>query len=289
MSSSFELSLRVRAGFQLAAWFGRHPGLALAAAYLLLNAVAVLFPEWLTRYDPLAADPLSAQLGSSAGHWLGTDQLGRDVFARVVYGARYSLSISVAAIAIASVAGTVLGLLAGLARGALDELITRFLDVVSAFPELLLALVLISFTGRGSVNLMIALGVAAIPNFARVVRAQTFVVTGSGFVEQAKTIGLAPWRLVWRHVLPHAIAQVPVLATIGLGTVIIGTSGLSFLGMGPQPPNPEWGLMLADGRNYLYDAWWIAVWPGVAITLAVIAVNALGAYWQAYFERGEIL
>lgn len=289
MSSPFELSLRVRAGFQLAAWFGRHPGLALAAAYLLLNAVAVLFPEWLTRYDPLAADPLSAQLGSSAGHWLGTDQLGRDVFARVVYGARYSLSISVAAIAIASVAGTVLGLLAGLARGALDELITRFLDVVSAFPELLLALVLISFTGRGSVNLMIALGVAAIPNFARVVRAQTFVVTGSGFVEQAKTIGLAPWRLVWRHVLPHAIAQVPVLATIGLGTVIIGTSGLSFLGMGPQPPNPEWGLMLADGRNYLYDAWWIAVWPGVAITLAVIAVNALGAYWQAYFERGEIL
>ncbi|MEW6346425.1 MAG: ABC transporter permease [Paraburkholderia sp.] len=288
MSVPLELPSRSRAGLRAAGWVAAHPGLTLAALYLILNIVAVFAPEWLTRYDPLAADPVSAQLGSSTEHWLGTDQLGRDIFARVVYGARYSLSISAAAIGVATLAGTVLGLLAGLARGWLDELITRFLDVVSAFPDLLLALMLISFTGPGPVNLLFALGVASVPRFARVVRAQTFVVAESGYVEQAKTFGLAPWVLVWRHVLPHAIAQVPVLATIGLGTAIIGTSGLSFLGMGPQPPAAEWGLMLAEGRNYLYNAWWIAVWPGVAITLAVVAVNALGGYWQARFERREL-
>jgi peptide/nickel transport system permease protein len=286
-SPSLDLPYRTRAGFRAAGWVWRHPGLALAAAYLILNAIAVFAPAWLTHYDPLAADPLSAQLGSSAEHWLGTDQLGRDIFARVVYGARYSLSISAAAIAVATLAGTVLGLVAGLARGWLDELITRFLDVVSAFPDLLLALMLISFTGPGSVNLVFALGVASVPRFARVVRAQTFVVAESGYVEQARTLGLAPTVLIWRHVLPHAIAQVPVLATIGLGTAIIGTSGLSFLGMGPQPPTAEWGLMLAEGRNYLYNAWWIAVWPGLAITGAVVAVNALGGHWQARFERRQ--
>jgi peptide/nickel transport system permease protein len=287
MSVPAELPYRSHAGLRAANWVSRHPGLMLAALYLLLNVVAVVAPGWLTRYDPLAADPVSAQLGSSAEHWLGTDQLGRDMFARVVYGARYSLSISAAAIAVATLAGTLLGLIAGLARGWLDELVTRFLDVVSAFPDLLLALMLISFTGPGPVNLLFALGVASVPRFARVVRAQTFVVAESGYVEQAKTFGLAPWVLIWRHVLPHAIAQVPVLATIGLGIAITGTSALSFLGMGPQPPAAEWGLMLAEGRNYLYNAWWIAVWPGVAITLAVIAVNALGGYWQARFERRE--
>ncbi|KAF1023366.1 MAG: Glutathione transport system permease protein GsiD [Paracidovorax wautersii] len=269
------------------AWALRHPGLVLAAAYLVLAAIATVAPAWLTGYDPLAADPLAAQFGSSAEHWLGTDQLGRDIYARIVHGARYSLLISAGAMLLATVAGTVLGLLAGLARGALDEFITRFLDVVSAFPDLLLALMLISFTGAGTVNLVFALGVASVPRFARVVRAQTFVVTESGYVEQARTLGLSPWVLVWRHVLPHAVAQVPILATIGLGTAIIGTAGLSFLGMGPQPPAAEWGLMLAEGRNYLYNAWWIAVWPGVAITLTVIAVSALGRYWQARFEGRE--
>ncbi|MFT4192762.1 MAG: ABC transporter permease [Comamonas sp.] len=265
-------------------WALRHPGLLAAAVFLALVATAALAPALLTAYDPLAADPIAAQLSSSAEHWLGTDQLGRDIYARVVHGARYSLLISTAAMLLATVAGTVLGLLAGLARGALDELITRFLDVVSAFPDLLLALMLISFTGAGTANLIFALGVASVPRFARVVRGQTFVVAESGYVEQARTLGLAPWVLVWRHVLPHAIAQVPILATIGLGSTIIGAAGLSFLGMGPQPPAAEWGLMLAEGRNYLYNAWWIAAWPGLAITLTVISVSALGRHWQARFE-----
>ncbi|NIG17926.1 ABC transporter permease [Pantoea sp. Al-1710] len=256
----------------------------LAILYLVLLAVAVIAPGVLTHSDPLLADPVNAQLAPSAAHWLGTDQLGRDLLTRVIYGSRYSLLISVAAMALAVLFGTLLGLIAALARGVIDELLSRAVDVISAFPDLLLALMLIAFTGPGTNNLIIALGVASVPRFARVVRAQTYAVMTSGYVEQARTFGLSRFTLITRHILPHAIAQVPALATLGLGTAIIGTAGLSFLGMGPQPPTAEWGLMLAEGRNYLRNAWWIAVWPGVFITLTVIAVNTLGRHWQARFE-----
>lgn len=255
-----------------------------AILFLLLVALAVVAPHWLTHSDPLLADPVNAQLPPSAQHWLGTDQLGRDLLTRVIYGSRYSLLISVAAMALAVICGTLLGLTAALARGVVDELLSRAVDVISAFPDLLLALMLIAFTGPGTNNLIIALGVASVPRFARVVRAQTYSVMTSGYVEQARTFGLSRYTLIVRHILPHAIAQVPALATLGLGTAIIGTAGLSFLGMGPQPPTAEWGLMLAEGRNYLRNAWWIAVWPGAFITLTVIAVNTLGRYWQARFE-----
>ena len=255
-----------------------------AILFLIVLAIAVIAPQWLAHSDPLLADPVNAQLPPSAQHWLGTDQLGRDLLTRVIYGSRYSLLISVAAMALAVVFGTLLGLAAALARGVVDELLSRAVDVISAFPDLLLALMLIAFTGPGTNNLIIALGVASVPRFARVVRAQTYSVMTSGYVEQARTFGLSRFTLITRHILPHAIAQVPALATLGLGTAIIGTAGLSFLGMGPQPPTAEWGLMLAEGRNYLRNAWWIAVWPGVFITLTVIAVNTLGRYWQARFE-----
>ncbi|PYG49157.1 peptide/nickel transport system permease protein [Pantoea sp. AG1095] len=255
-----------------------------AILFLIVLSIAVIAPQWLAHSDPLLADPVNAQLPPSAQHWLGTDQLGRDLLSRVIYGSRYSLLISVAAMALAVVFGTLLGLVAALARGVVDELLSRAVDVISAFPDLLLALMLIAFTGPGTNNLIIALGVASVPRFARVVRAQTYSVMTSGYVEQARTFGLSRFTLITRHILPHAIAQVPALATLGLGTAIIGTAGLSFLGMGPQPPTAEWGLMLAEGRNYLRNAWWIAVWPGVFITLTVIAVNTLGRYWQARFE-----
>jgi len=258
-----------------------------AIIFLFLVLLAVVAPQWLAHSDPLLADPLNAQLPPSAQHWLGTDQLGRDLLTRVIYGSRYSLLISVAAMALAVLFGTLLGLAAALSRGVIDELLSRTVDVISAFPDLLLALMLIAFTGPGTSNLIIALGVASVPRFARVVRAQTLRVMTSGYVEQARTFGLSRFTLILRHILPHAIAQVPALATLGLGTAIIGTAGLSFLGMGPQPPTAEWGLMLAEGRNYLRNAWWIAVWPGVFITLTVIAVNTLGRYWQARFEGGE--
>ncbi len=262
----------------------REAGVIAASVFVALVAVAVVWPGLVAGQSPLAADPLAAQLAPGAAHWFGTDHLGRDIFARVVHGARYSLLIGVSAIAIASVFGSLLGLLAGLARGIVDEAISRFLDVVSAFPDLLLALVLISFTGPGTVNLIFALGVASIPRFARMVRSQTFVIARSGHVEQARTFGLKPATLAVRHILPHAVAQVPILATIGLGTTIIGAAALSFLGMGPQPPAPEWGAMLSEGRNYLRNAWWIGAFPGLAITLTVIAVTVIGQRWQRSFE-----
>ncbi|MGI6245654.1 MAG: ABC transporter permease [Pseudochelatococcus sp.] len=262
----------------------REAGVLLAGAFLLVVSAAAIRPDLLTGYDPIAANPLAAQLPPGGAHWFGTDHLGRDVFSRVLHGARYSLLIGASAIGIAMVVGSLLGLLSGLARGLVDEAITRFLDVVSAFPDLLLALVLISFTGPGTVNLIFALGVASVPRFARVVRSQTFIIAESGYVEQARTFGLPRFTLVTRHILPHAIAQVPILATIGLGTAIIGSAGLSFLGMGPQAPTPEWGAMLSEGRNYLRNAWWIGAWPGVAITLTVIAVSVIGRRWQRAFE-----
>ncbi|MBP2511241.1 peptide/nickel transport system permease protein [Agrobacterium tumefaciens] len=285
MSISFDAPLSATGRLrQIASRLLARPSLTLASLFLLLVATATLWPQFVTAANPLLADPLQAQLPPSAEHWFGTDHLGRDVFSRVIYGARYSILIGVSAIAIAALAGSFLGLVAGLARGVIDELISRFLDVVSSFPDLLLALVLISFTGPGTVNLIFALGVASVPRFARVVRAQTFVIARSGYVEQAKTFGLGRLTLVTRHILPHAIAQVPILATIGLGSTIIQAAGLSFLGMGPQPPTPEWGAMLAEARNYLRVAWWIGVWPGVAITLTVIAISILGKRWQLAFE-----
>ncbi|SCX29320.1 Glutathione transport system permease protein GsiD [Agrobacterium sp. DSM 25558] len=274
---------QARTGRVLRAAISR-PGLVIASLFLVLVFVATFWPQALTSSDPIMADPLQSQMPPSAAHWFGTDHLGRDVFSRVVHGARYSILIGVSAVAVAAIFGSLLGILAGLIRGVVDEVITRALDVVSSFPDLLLALVLISFTGPGTVNLIFALGIASVPRFARMVRAQTFVIAKSGYLEQAKTFGLTPGVLVLRHILPHAIAQVPILATIGLGTTIIQASGLSFLGMGPQPPAPEWGAMLAEARNYLRVAWWIGVWPGIAITLTVISISVVGRHWQAAFD-----
>ena len=265
-----------------------HIGLLFPAAILVFIASAVAFPRAFTALDPLIADPLQSLQPPNATHWFGTDQLGRDVFARVIYGARYSVLIGLGVVGISSIIGSTLGLVSGLWRGIVDEIISRFLDIISAFPSLLLALALIAFIGPGTTNLICALGIASIPRYARVIRTQLRLVVRSGYVEQAVTFGISPLTLLWRHVLPHALTQLPVLATTGLGTALIAASGMSFIGMGPRPPIPEWGAMLADGHNYLRIAWWASVWPGVFITLTVVAINALARRWQAVFEgRGN--
>lgn len=259
-------------------------GLA-AALVLAVVLVAALAPTALIRLDPLAADPLAALAPPSAEHLAGTDSLGRDVLARIVHGARYSLVIGVAATALAAVGGILLGLLAGSGSRVLDTVVARAFDVLASFPEILLALVLIAFTGPGLGNLIVAIGVAGIPRFARVVRSQTQLVRTSGYVEQARTFGLGGARLALRHVLPNALGVVPVLATIGLGSAIIGAAGLSFLGLGPQPPAPEWGAMLAENRNYLRVAWWGAVFPGLAVVITVVSATVLGRAIQRHLER----
>ncbi|GAB2577674.1 peptide ABC transporter permease [Paractinoplanes abujensis] len=258
-------------------------GVAAAAGFLVLALVAAVLPGLLAG-DPLAADPLHVLEAPSAAHWFGTDQLGRDVFDRVVHGARHSLLIGVVATLIAVTAGLLLGLLAGLSHKYADEALSRSFDALSAFPLLLLALLFVAVAGPGTVGLVVAIGIATLPHYARVVRSQTFVVRQAAYVTHAVAFGPSRIRLVLRHVLPNVLGPVPILAVIGLGEAILAAAGLSFLGMGPQPPSPEWGAMLSEGRGYLSVAWWTTVLPGVVVTLLVISLTVVGRHLQRRFE-----
>jgi peptide/nickel transport system permease protein len=206
------------------------------------------------------------------------------VFTRTVYGARYSLFIGAVSTLLSVLAGGLLGLLAGLAPRAVDEVISRALDVLSSFPEILLALLFIAFTEPGIPSLILAIALAFAPRYGRIVRAQTLLVRRAGYVEQAVTIGLSRARLAWRHIVPNVLGPLPILATIGLATAVVNASALSFLGLGPQPPSPEWGAMLSESRNYLRVAWWSAILPGATLTVTVIALTAVGRRLQARFE-----
>ena len=258
-------------------------GVAAATGFLTLALTAAAVPG-LFAGDPLAADPLHVLEAPSAAHWFGTDQLGRDVLDRVVHGARHSLAIGVAATLLAVTAGVLLGMLAGLAHRFADEALSRSFDALSAFPLLLLALLFVAIAGPGTAGLIGAIGIATLPYHARVVRSQTLLVRQAGYVTQAVAFGGSRTRLVLRHVLPNVLGPVPILAVIGLGEAILAAAGLSFLGMGPQPPSPEWGAMLSEGRDYLGIAWWASLLPGVVVTLTVISLTVVGRRLQRRFE-----
>ncbi|SEE37113.1 peptide/nickel transport system permease protein [Pseudomonas coleopterorum] len=252
------------------------PGLALAGAFVLLLVVAAIAPSLLTSIDPLDAVARQAYRAPDALHWLGTDENGRDVLSRLIHGVRPSLLLGLAATAMGLALGTLLGVAAGLGPRWLDAAVMRSVDVLLAFPDLLLALVIITFFGQGTLNLIIAVGIASVPRYARLVRAQTQVVRGAGYVEAATTLGLGRAAVIGRHVLPNAIKPVLILATIGIGGNITAGAALSFLGFGAPPPAPEWGTMLAIGRNFLANAWWLVAWPALAITCTVISITAIG-------------
>lgn len=251
----------------------------LAWGVLAVLALAVVVPGWLAPADPLDATARLAYQAPNAAHWLGTDENGRDVLSRLIHGARPSLLIGFAATVLAVVIGTVLGLLAGLAPARLDNLLMRGVDVLLAFPDLLLALVIITLFGQGTLNLILAVGIAAVPRYARLVRAQTRIIRRAAFVEAAITLGQSPLKVVVRHVLPNAVQPLLILATLGLGGAITAGAALSFLGFGAPPPAPEWGGMLAIGRSFLANAPWLVAWPALAITLTVISISAIGRDW----------
>jgi len=257
----------------------------LAAATLALAALAALAPDLLAGGDPLHTDLPAAHRPPSPAHPLGTDQLGRDVFTRIVHGARLSLLIGVAATALAVAIGVGLGLVAGIGGRFVDAVASRVFDLLGAFPEILLALVLIAFTGTGTANLVLAIGIAAAPRFARVMRAETRAVRGSEYVAQAGLLTRSRPRVVVRHILPNALRSLPVVITLGLGTSILGAAALSFLGFGPQPPEPEWGSMLAEAHGDLRVAWWSVAFPGAAVTVVVLATTVLGRHAGHRFER----
>lgn len=259
-------------------------GLWVPAAIALVVLVGTLVPGLITSHSPLESDPRKVLQAPSFEHLFGTDQIGRDLFARVVYGARYSLSIGVGSILLAAILGILIGTISGLAPKIVDEAITRFLDVINAFPEVLLALVVIAIVGPGPVNVVVAIGVASVPRFARVVRSQVFVLRHSGWVEVATTQGISYPRRVIKHIVPNVLGPVVVLGTIGTGTALIAAAGLSFLRLGPQPPTPEWGSMLSESRDYVQLGWWLGVFPGLAILVTVGVITVLGRRLQRRFE-----
>ncbi|NYF11048.1 peptide/nickel transport system permease protein [Leifsonia sp. AK011] len=257
------------------------PAVVAASLVLAILVVAAAFPGVFTPLDPLKADAAASLIPPSAAHPFGTDQSGRDVFARVVYGARYSLIVGVGASAVALLSGLVVGVTAGLAPKGVDGVIAKVIAIAMSFPEFLLALIVIAIIGPGQGSLLVALAIAAAPAYARVARSQTLVVRNSGYVRAARTLGVAPAVTIVRHVVPNTLGPLLVMATIGVGTSIVAAAGLSFLGLGPAAPAPEWGVILADGRNFLDRAWWIALFPGIVITVTVISVSVVGRFLQS--------
>ncbi len=247
-------------------------GIGVLAAYAVLTAVG---PP-LLHYDPIAQALNDARLPPSPAHWLGTDQLGRDELVRLMYGARYSLTIGLAAVLLGLAVGVPLGAISGYFGGWADLLLQRLTDVLLSFPGFLLALSLVAVVGIGLRNVIIAVGVSAIPAFIRLVRASALSVREQPFVESARAAGVPTRRIVVRYVVANSLAPVIVQATLYLGTAILVAAGLGFLGLGVQPPTPEWGTMLGEARNDIFANPNLATFPGLAIFLAVLAFNLLG-------------
>lgn len=264
-----------RLRFPVLRQLARHPGVVIGGLLLLAMVVCALFAPALTPYDP--ADPAARPLlppGSS--HLMGTDNLGRDVFSRVLYGAQLSLSLGVVAVIVGATAGTTIGLVAGVFGGWIDMALMRFVDALMTFPGLLLALAIAAALGPDLRNAMIAVGVAWTPSFARMVRASVLQVRATVYVEAARAIGCGQAQLIVRHILPNSLTPIIVLSILGLAGAILAGSALSFLGLGPQPPTPEWGAMLSQSRQFMRLAWWTMAFPGLAITITILAANLLG-------------
>ncbi|GAA1381865.1 ABC transporter permease [Pseudonocardia kongjuensis] len=260
------------------------PGLVVAVAVVLLVLTAAFVPGLLAPGDPAIGDTADRMLPPGPGHLFGTDHLGRDVWTRVVHGASLSLQATVIAVSVALIAGGLIGLVAGFAGGWVDEVLMRIVDVLLAIPAILLSLALITALGFGTVKVAIAVGIASVASFARVMRAETLRVRRSLYVEAARAVGTRRHVTLLRHVLPNAAGPVAVLAVLEFGLAILAISALSFLGYGAPPPASEWGSLVADGRNYLAVAWWMCAMPGLVIAATVLSVNrisrALDGEWR---------
>jgi len=250
-------------------------GLALSLLILLTAVLWAVVPGAFTGYDPMAGETSEALQGPSFTHLFGTDQLGRDNYARLVYGSRLSLQAIVMAVAIALCVGSLFGLLAGFFGGAADTVIMRVVDLLLSIPSLLLSLALITVLGPGTTNVAIAVGLASVASFARLMRAEVMRVRTATYVEAAAAVGARRSQILVRHVLPNSTGPVLAMAALELGGAVLAVSSLSFLGYGAQPPTPEWGSLISAGRDYMATAWWLTVLPGVVVTAIVLAANRL--------------
>lgn len=251
-------------------------GATLGGCVFALIVAAALAAPMLAPYNPVQLNVSASLTPPGRQHWLGTDQFGRDILSRIIYGARVSVAMGFVAVSISVVAGSVLGMLAGFYLRGVDLLISRLVDVMLAFPGILLALVIIAVLGPNLGSAMVAVGVSGMPVFIRVVRSATLSVRELQYVEAARVCGCGDMRIVFRHILPNVSAPVIVLVTLGIPSAIIAGAALSFLGLGIRPPTPDWGAMLSDGRAFMSTAWWLSTFPGLAIVLIVMAINLFG-------------
>ena len=250
----------------------------LGLGILVILVLLALFADVIADYDTVVIKQnLANRLkGPSAEHWLGTDEFGRDIFARLIHGARVSLKVGIIAVGISIVLGGILGALAGFYGGKIDNIIMRIMDVFLAVPSILLAIAIVSALGPSILNLMVAISISSVPSYARIVRASVLSIRDQEFVEAARAIGANNARIIFRHIIPNSLAPVIVQGTLGVASAILSTAGLSFIGLGIQPPAPEWGSMLSGGRQYLRYAWWVTTFPGVAIMITILSLNLLG-------------
>jgi ABC-type dipeptide/oligopeptide/nickel transport system permease subunit len=243
---------------------------------LLMMILSALLAPLVSPYDPIKTSQRTSLEAPSLAHPMGTDRFGRDIFSRVLWGGRLSLPVGFVSVVIAAAIGVALGLLAGYYGGRIDAVIMRFVDLLLAFPGILLALAIVAVLGASLLNLMIAVGIASIPDYVRITRGSVLSVKEREFVIAARTVGCRDGAIIVRHILPNVLAPLIVLATLGMAAAIITGSALSFLGLGIKPPTPEWGNMLSEGREFLQRAWWVAFFPGLTIMLTVFSINLLG-------------
>jgi len=263
---------------QFSANAGAVAGLVIVVAVLLLAALA----PWLAPYPPDLTNntaflrPPAWQEGGSSAYWLGTDAIGRDLVSRLMHGARLSLVIGIAVVALSIAVGIALGLIAGFARGVTDIVIMRMMDIILTLPSLLLAIVIVAILGPGMMNAMLAVAIVVLPHYVRITRAAVITESSKDYVTAARVAGAGRQRLMFQEVLPNCAAPLIVQASLGISTAILDAAALGFLGLGAQPPAAEWGTMLADAREFVLRAWWVVTFPGLMILITVLAFNLLG-------------
>ena len=254
----------------------REPLNVLALTIIALFAIGAIFAPLIAPYDPLAQELSTRLEPPSTAHWLGTDQLGRDIASRLLYGSRISLVIGIVVVGLAGAFGTFVGVVAGYVGGIVDEALMRLTEVFLAFPPLILAMAIAGALGPSLTNAIIAIAAVTWAVYARLARGQILALRQREYVEAARSIGASPLRIMWRHLLPNAIAPLLIQASFDMGSAIISAAGLSFIGFGAQPPTPEWGVMISEGRNFISTQPWLSLFPGLAILFAVGAFNLLG-------------
>lgn len=257
-------------------WIARHPGIAVGGALIALIVFCAIFAPFIARADPYEQDLLATMLPPSWEHPFGTDDGGRDIFARVIHGARISLLEVALGVGLAVLVGVPLGILSGMAGKRIDTVIMWCMDVLFAFPGIVLAILLISILGTSLVNLLVAIAVFSVPIYARLARNLTLGLRSMDYVEAAVSLGLSRWRIMTHYIMPNAVGPIIVQSTLTAGTVILSAASLSFLGLGAQPPLPEWGAMMSSGRNYLGLNIYMSLFPGLAIMITVLGFNILG-------------